>query len=663
MFHPIELPFLTQLPSIGGRLKAVPEHFVVAEIMEPRLDNIAEATFDKGKHAYITVRRKSMSTPDVQCALGELFGVRPDEIGYAGLKDMRAVATQTFSLPRDQLQPMELRRDLGAIAARVRADARFHLVDDAPDSSPAWHMSKLRKGELSGNRFAVVVSGTRVPPKEALGRALAIAQQLRTDGWANYYGPQRFGRGGAEHAIRRGVDLLRSRLSGGPRQHHAHHGWVGTLILNGMQSALFNSYTAERIRRGLFQSVHVGDLVAQPHSSAARPRMIRSGECGEKGDGTRAERETNELRAFGISFFGPIFGGSMPKAGGAPSELEAEVWSRHVPDLPLAGVKRPVLGGGRRACRLPLPWDLSIEEAPEAAGLRFEFSLPRGAYATSLLREFMHCLDVDLLGETEGTDIVQLAELEVETGPMASDGTSARAEPLAVAAPEPKRGLRATSEPSHLEKRALRELSALLHQRCSKRSLSVAASADGAAAPRSGCQTAYAVRSLASGHFPLVAFDATEPDPVTLALELMDNVEASAEALPTVVRLLPVQTTCAATLACVAEAVAPLLAHTWPDAASTFAVWFRVRRRSGSPPTGLKRDEAILEIAECVRRCVPNATVNLGAPDVTVHCEVLEEVALCCLSVLPRWVELDEYRLRTTAESAAAATLKHAPVE
>ena len=43
-----------------------------------------------------------------------------------------------------------------------------------------------------------------------------------------------------------------------------------------------------------------------------------------------------------------------------------------------------VLAGGRRVNRLPLPADLRVEEAAEASGLRFRFSLPRGAYATSL---------------------------------------------------------------------------------------------------------------------------------------------------------------------------------------------------------------------------------------------------------------------------------------
>jgi tRNA(Glu) U13 pseudouridine synthase TruD len=43
--------------------------------------------------------------------------------------------------------------------------------------------------------------------------------------------------------------------------------------------------------------------------------------------------------------------------------------------------------GGRRPLMLPLPDDFSAVPCEE--GMRFTFTLPAGAYATSLLREFM----------------------------------------------------------------------------------------------------------------------------------------------------------------------------------------------------------------------------------------------------------------------------------
>ena len=223
------LPFLTPLTGIGGRLKAVPAYFIVTELPEPRTDA------RNGKHCLITVRRSSMTTPDVRCLLGELFSVRPDEIGYAGLKDTYAIATQSFTLPRDRLAA-ELRSPgaLDAIAALVRSDARLQVVGE-----PSWQQSKLRIGELAGNHFEVVVSDCAVSPALALERAQAVAAHLQRSGWANFYGPQRFGRAGPERAKRRGAQLLLGRLRGDCRQRNAHSGWLAELMLAAMQSALF----------------------------------------------------------------------------------------------------------------------------------------------------------------------------------------------------------------------------------------------------------------------------------------------------------------------------------------------------------------------------------------------------------------------------------------
>jgi tRNA(Glu) U13 pseudouridine synthase TruD len=108
------------------------------------------------------------------------------------------------------------------------------------------------------------------------------------------------------------------------------------------------------------------------------------------------------IKAFTLSHTGPLFGGSMPKPGGLPAKLEADVWNRCVPDVKLSHLKRTNLWGARRVCRLALPADFRVEEAPgDASALRFCFSLPRGAYATSLLREFMKSDDATALGEAD----------------------------------------------------------------------------------------------------------------------------------------------------------------------------------------------------------------------------------------------------------------------
>ena len=614
-------------------MKAAAAHFVVTEVLEPRNDAVATATPGHGKHCYVKIRRQCMTTYEVRNVLGELFGVRPDEIGYAGLKDMRAVSTQTFSLPRDKLLPWELRRPdaLAAIAARICSDARLQVIGE-----PGWHMSKLRIGELVGNHFDIIVSDCDVSPADAAKRAAAISAHLKGSGWPNYFGPQRFGRAGVEHALRRGIALLQGRMNGNNQRRHAHAGALANLMLASMQSALYNEYLAERLSRGIFDVVHVGDLVSQPHS-ATKPRLVRAATSeADITDGVLAPAETDELRAFAISHTGPMFGACMAAPGCTPAALEAEIWTRWLPGIPLSKLRRAVLRGSRRVNRLPLPSDLIIEEATADHGLRLRFSLPRGAYATSLIREFTRCDDDAALGEADedGEVAADLAEESVRVD------DDAHIEVQLVPTPPDSRGLRVTSDPPHLTRRALKEVAAYITKHVA-----------GAATTR------LHVTTLAAGRFAYLAFeDKNESqamlEPVQVALSILRDSTHAKKQMPTVARLLPLQACCHADLAEVRSALAILLQSTWPRGAKTFAVVLRTRKRaSAKDRCVVEKDEWVRGLAAEVGVAIPQAAVNLSSPEITVHVEVILEVAVCCLSVLPGWAATNEYRLQSTTKA------------
>ena len=100
-------------------------------------------------------------------------------------------------------------------------------------------------------------------------------------------------------------------------------------------------------------------------------------------------RDRSEFSSGVITYTGPMFGGGMVMPYGAVAEHEHAVWAAHMGCVPLSKVKPTILSGGRRAARLPVPADLTIEADEDANGLVFAFSLPSGAYATSFLREFV----------------------------------------------------------------------------------------------------------------------------------------------------------------------------------------------------------------------------------------------------------------------------------
>jgi len=333
------LPFITpELPGIGGQIKATPAHFVVQEM--PLYEPAGE-----GDHVYVCLTREGWTTRDLQMRLADLFGLREVDVGCAGLKDKQARATQVLSL----LLP---RADEGQVKQRIQ---------DALPVEIEWvrrHRNKLRAGHLLGNIFRIVIL---YPNPNALAMAKLIAQELERHGVPNYYGAQRFGLQ-ADNALR-GRQVLFGR---GP-----HERWVKRFLLAAYQSALFNAYLAARIQRGWFEQLLIGDVA-------------KKFDTGGLFDVLDLSLEEPRFERREITYTGPIYGSRMRRAEGQPGALEQAVLS--AADLTPDMLGRAWLEGSRRAARL-FPWRLALDPHPE--GLSIELALPKGAYATTVLREFI----------------------------------------------------------------------------------------------------------------------------------------------------------------------------------------------------------------------------------------------------------------------------------
>src|SRR6185436_1883055 len=132
------LPYLTrEFPGIGGSIKQRPEDFFVQELplYEPS---------GTGEHVYVEIQKVGLTTFDAINKIADTLKVSSRDIGYAGLKDARAITRQIFSiLGTTEEAAMQLR---------------------IPNITVQWaarHANKLRLGHLNGNRFAIKIRGVQ----------------------------------------------------------------------------------------------------------------------------------------------------------------------------------------------------------------------------------------------------------------------------------------------------------------------------------------------------------------------------------------------------------------------------------------------------------------------------------------------------------------------
>ena len=328
---------LAEHRPVKGRLKVRPEDFEVREVAlrEPE---------GSGEHLYCWIEKVNLSTPELLGKLSRGLGVQTADLGIAGMKDKRARTFQWISIPRSA----ESR--LGELT-----DPSFKVHRRSP------HPTRLRRGQLAGNRFRIRVRDVAAEEKPAL---VAGAEALAVAGVPNYFGRQRFGNDGGN--LETGLALLKGKRVGGGQM-------VRQLAVHSVQSLIFNMVLGERVREGLARTVLKGDVLL--NLTTGMPVVARD---------LPREQERLEQGIVGIS--GPLMGGKMRRARDEVARREAAALaSLGISPEDFEGVSR-MAPGARRLYWVGLS-DLQVEWEEEDPVL--EFGLPPGSYATTVFNELL----------------------------------------------------------------------------------------------------------------------------------------------------------------------------------------------------------------------------------------------------------------------------------
>jgi tRNA pseudouridine13 synthase len=326
------------LPGTGGRIGENPEDFTVDEVA-------AFVPSGSGDHFWVRLRKRNRTTPALVREIARAAGVDQRELGYAGLKDKRAVTSQWLSVPASASPP-----------------ERWALPEDIELLEATRHARKLRTGQQRGNVFAVRIVGVC---EGALERAEAICGRIRQDGLHNSFGEQRFGRDGDN--LSSALDWLRRGAPGRDR-------FLRKLYPSVIQSEVFNRYLSAR-RELDFSRLIAGEIVRLDGSSSVFVVLD-------------PELEHPRLERRDIHLTGPIVGPKAKQAEGNALALEAAV----INELGLAAAELDALARlapGSRRDLVVFPEELSVQmDSPGTLLVRF--FLPSGSYATNLVRELSH---------------------------------------------------------------------------------------------------------------------------------------------------------------------------------------------------------------------------------------------------------------------------------
>ncbi|WP_424019848.1 tRNA pseudouridine(13) synthase TruD [Halorientalis pallida] len=445
--------YVSDAAGVGGRLRADPEDFRVTEIeaFEPE-----PVDADPGAYPHVLLRATltGWDTNDFASALSNALESSRERISWAGTKDKHAVTTQLFSVAdADPETVADVALSNADIDVLGRTGRPIFFGDLAGNAFEVTVRDPERPDLVDAITDDLRTFAGATGDDEG---ADAAADDPVTVGVPNYFGQQRFGshrpithevglevvRGNWEAAVLAYVGRPSERepeetqtarerveeIAAGSRDWQAAldalpgylnyeramvHELVDRdaddpadfraaletmpsnlqqLVVNAAQSYVFNRILSERLARDLpFDRPVGGDVVCFTDSDAPAELTVPDTDRLQRVDENRVDTVTRHCERGRAFVTAPLVGTETELGDGEPGEIEREV----LDDVGIGPADFDLPGefhstGTRRAVLVRT--ELETERDP----LSFSFALPKGSYATVLLREYLKVDPADL---------------------------------------------------------------------------------------------------------------------------------------------------------------------------------------------------------------------------------------------------------------------------
>lgn len=332
----LDWPRIHGIPKSTASFKLVPDDFHVNEYFEGQFSG-------EGEHILLRIEKRGLTTEEVVKSLGRLINKPVKNISYAGLKDRQALATQWLSVhaPGEIIQGIEA---LEAPGWKVLECTRHH--------------KKLRPGYLTGNHFVM-----RLRDVSNTADLADRIEQIKLTGVPNYFGEQRFGRECGN--LLRAEELLVQRRKVKDR-------FLKGIYCSAARSWLYNLILAKRVLDSNWNVPIPGDVMQLSGSNSIF--VIDSVD----------EGLLKRVADKDISPASPLPGKSKNMVKDQALELINEVYSEW--GTWLEGLEHY---GLEEAWRSNILHVNQLEYSIKDQTAELSFTLPAGAYATSVLSELV----------------------------------------------------------------------------------------------------------------------------------------------------------------------------------------------------------------------------------------------------------------------------------
>ena len=332
----MDLAYLQKTPpKQTALLKAECADFVVKEQLGYDMSG-------DGEFVALKVRKTDCNTLFVGEQLAKFAGISARNMSYAGLKDRKAVTEQWFSLQ---------------MPGQPTPDFSQFSLEGVEILDVTRHQRKIRIGSLQGNHFEILLRNV-----EETDELKVRLDFLAKNGFPNYFTEQRFGRDG--NNLTQALRWANGEIKVKDRNKRSFY-------LSAARSEIFNLIVAKRIELGLAQQVLNGDIL-QLNGSHSWFVVDESEDLAQL---------QQRLVQQDVLLTAPLIGEEEKSA----VDFENEIFAQHQALFPLMRQER------MKAARRPIlmqPQHFQWQFEPN--GLRLQFALPAGSYATALIRELVN---------------------------------------------------------------------------------------------------------------------------------------------------------------------------------------------------------------------------------------------------------------------------------